>query len=67
MPHGRGEEETESHVFDKVAKESDNSTASDHPMHKEGGDAKASAQDHKSKGPQISDSKYTRQLRFPFI
>jgi len=51
MPHHPSEENTESHLFDKVAKESDNSTASDHPMHK------ASAEDHKSKGPQISDSK----------
>ena len=57
MPHHPSEEDTESHIFDQVAKESDNSTASDHPMHKEDpSKVKATADDHKSKGPQISES-----------
>lgn len=58
MPHHPSEEETESHVFDKVAKGNPESTASDHPMHDEnGGPVKATAADHKSKGPVIPDSK----------
>jgi hypothetical protein len=58
MPHHPSEEEAESHVFDKVAKGNPESTASDHPMHHEnGGPVKATAADHKSKGPVIPDSK----------
>ncbi|KAH0847030.1 hypothetical protein Z517_10124 [Fonsecaea pedrosoi CBS 271.37] len=54
MPVMPSEENTESHIFDKVAKESSDSTASDHPIHK--GEQKAQAHHHQSKGPQISDS-----------
>ncbi|KAK4941831.1 hypothetical protein LTR10_018307 [Elasticomyces elasticus] len=59
MPQHPAEEEAPSNIFDQVAKESSDSTASDHPLHKENeGPIKqaASAQDHKSKGPQISDN-----------
>jgi hypothetical protein len=60
MPHHPSEEETESNVFDKVAKGNPESNASDHPMHKEGEEpVKASAADHQSKGPAIPDSKPT--------
>lgn len=38
-------------LTDKVAKESSESTASDHPIHD-----KAQAHHHQGKGPQISDS-----------
>jgi hypothetical protein len=59
-PHHPSEEETESNVFDKVAKGNPESNASDHPMHKEGEEpVKASAADHQSKGPAIPDSKPT--------
>lgn len=58
MPHHPSEENAPDHIFDKVAKESDNSTASDHPTHDENnGPVKASAEDHQSKGPQIVESK----------
>jgi hypothetical protein len=57
MPHMPGEEKTEEHIFDKVAKESDDSTASDHPIQQ-----KATAQDHQSKGPQLSDSELDRPM-----
>lgn len=57
MPHHPSEEETESHVFDKVAQGNSESTASDHPLHKENEEpVKATAADHKSKGPVIPDS-----------
>ena len=57
MPHGQKEEETESHIFDKVAKGSSDSTASEHPMHDENKEqVKASQADHQSKGPVIPDS-----------
>jgi len=58
MPVHPSEENTQDHIFDQVAKESDNSTASDHPLHKEteGSWKKATAHDHKSKGPQLSDN-----------
>lgn len=57
MPHHPSEENAPDHIFDKVAKESDNSTASDHPSHDENKDSvKATAADHKSKGPQIVES-----------
>jgi len=58
MPVHPSEENTGDNLTDKVAKESSDSTASDHKLHDEdyshttsGG--KASAQDHKSKGPVI--------------
>lgn len=68
MPHHPSEEEAESHVFDKVAQQSkDSSTASDHPIHdtqhhpgeesKEKGVNQEAIQIHSSKGPQISDGK----------
>ena len=67
MPHHPSEEETESHIFDSVAKNSsDSSTASDHPIHdtqhKSGGEENKDAhqesiQIHSGKGPQIPDGK----------
>ncbi|KIW98381.1 uncharacterized protein Z519_00041 [Cladophialophora bantiana CBS 173.52] len=54
MPVMPGEENTDSHVFDKVAKESSDSNASDHPLHQE--HQKAQAHHHQSKGPQISEN-----------
>ena len=63
MPHHPSEEETESNIFDKVAKQSGDSTASDHPLHEENEEpVKATAEDHKSKGPQISESKPKSRL-----
>jgi hypothetical protein len=63
MPHHPSEEETESNVFDKVAKGNPESNASDHPLHRENQEpVKASAADHKSKGPAIPDSKQTPSL-----
>ena len=56
MPVHPSEEETSSHIFDQVAKESRDSNASDHPMHAE--EAKAAVDAHKSKGPQIPDSEF---------
>ncbi|KIX10640.1 uncharacterized protein Z518_01724 [Rhinocladiella mackenziei CBS 650.93] len=58
MPHHPSEENTQSHVFDRVAKESSNSTASGHTLHKdnEGPLKQATADHHKSKGPQLSDN-----------
>ncbi|KAK5107208.1 hypothetical protein LTR16_006364 [Cryomyces antarcticus] len=62
MPVHPAEEEAGSNIFDKVAKESSDSTASTHELHQEdhshatsGG--KASAQDHKATpGPAMSDN-----------
>lgn len=54
MPVHPSEEQTDSHIFDKVAKESGDAKTSDHPMHKD--DAKTAVDPHKSKGPQIPDS-----------
>jgi|ERR1700722_2321092 hypothetical protein len=63
MPHHPSEEETESNVFDKVAKGNPESNASDHPLHRENQEpVKASAADHKSKGPAIPDSMQTPSL-----
>lgn len=64
MPAHPAEEVTQSHIFDKVAKESSDSTASDHPIHDEnkGPLKQATSEDHRSKGPQLSDSK-----RFPLM
>ena len=62
MPVHPSEENASEHIFDQVAKESDNSTASDHPIHQTDESNKASAQDHKSKGPQIPDSKYRTMI-----
>ena len=60
MPVHPAEENAPSNIFDKVAKESNDSTASDHPLHDENkGPVKATAEDHKSKGPAIPDSKPT--------
>jgi hypothetical protein len=57
MPHHPSEEETESHIFDKVAKGNPESHASNHPLHDENKEAvKATAADHKSKGPVIPES-----------
>lgn len=57
MPVHPSEENTTSNLTDKVAAESKDSTASDHPIHDENkGPLKASAADHKSKGPAIPDS-----------
>lgn len=59
MPQHPAEETAPSHIFDKVAKESSDSTASDAPLHKENEQPvkqAASAQDHKGHGPQLSDS-----------
>lgn len=59
MPHHPSEENAPDHIYDQVAKESNNSTASDHPSHDEKKEsAKATAADHKSKGPQIVESKF---------
>jgi hypothetical protein len=60
MPQHPAEETAPDNIFDKVAKESSDSTASDHPLHKENEQPvkqAASAQDHKGLGPQISESK----------
>lgn len=57
MPHHPSEEETESHIFDKVAKGNPESHASNHPLHDENKEpVKATAADHKSKGPVIPES-----------
>ncbi|KAL6245243.1 hypothetical protein RBB50_008018 [Rhinocladiella similis] len=59
MPQHPAEETAPSHIFDKVAKESSDSTASDAPLHKENEQPvkqAASAQDHKGHGPQLSDN-----------
>ena len=56
MPTLPSEEQTESGIFDKVAKQSSDSTASSHQAHNK---EKASAMDHRSKGPQISDSTWS--------
>ena len=45
-------------IFDKVAKDSDHSGASNHPVH-QGKEEKAKAYDHHSKGPQLSDSRWS--------
>ena len=68
MPHHPSEEEAEPNIFDKVAKQStDSSTASDHPLHnaqpqpgeqsKDKGSNQEAIQIHSSKGPQVSDGK----------
>lgn len=57
MPHHPSEEEAESNIFDKVAKGNPESNASSHPLHEENKEpVKATAADHKSKGPVIPDS-----------
>ena len=57
MPVHPSEETTTSNLTDKVAQESSDSTASDHHLHDENkGPVKASAADHKSKGPAIPES-----------
>ncbi|EXJ86358.1 hypothetical protein A1O3_03309 [Capronia epimyces CBS 606.96] len=58
MPQHPAEENTQSHIFDKVAKESSDSTASNHPLHDEnkGPLKQATSEDHRSKGPQLSDN-----------
>lgn len=67
MPHHPSEEETESHVFDKVAKGNPDSNASNHPMHDEKREpVKASAADHMSKGPVIPDSRSMPSLNTEF-
>jgi hypothetical protein len=58
MPVHPTEETAPSGLTDKVAAESKDSTASDHPLHDEnkGPVGKAHASDHKSKGPAIPES-----------
>jgi len=64
MPHLNSEENTEGNLTDKVAKESNDSTASSHKLHDEdhsgatsGGGGKAHAMDHKATpGPVMSDN-----------
>lgn len=57
MPVHPSEEIAPDGLTDRVAKESSNSNASDHPIHDENkGPLKAAASDHKSKGPAIPDS-----------
>lgn len=71
MPHHPSEEEAESGIFDKVAKQSkESSAASDHPIHdtpfnpgdeeKDKESYKESIQIHSSKGPQVPDGKSTQ-------
>jgi len=56
MPVHPSEENTESNIFDKVAKGNPDSGASDHPLHAENDEpVKADAADHKSKGPAIPE------------
>lgn len=66
MPHHPSEEETDSNIFDKVAQESKDSTASDHPIHvpkdptkdvEEESSLNESIHVQSSKGPVIPDSK----------
>ena len=58
MPVHPSEEEASSHIFDEVAKESKDSTASDHAIHDTKEAKEAVGNDpHKSKGPQIPESK----------
>lgn len=61
MPAHPTEETAESGIFDKVAKESSDSTASSHEGHSTG---KAHAMDHQSKGPQISEGRWTYACRW---
>ena len=62
MPHHPSEEETESNIFDKVAKGNPDSGASDHPIHAENEEpVKATAADHQSKGPAIPESESIRR------
>jgi hypothetical protein len=57
MPVHPAEETAPSNLTDKVAQESSDSNASDHPIHDENkGPVKATAADHSSKGPAIPDS-----------
>jgi len=56
MPSLPSEENTESNIFDKVAKGNPDSGASDHPLHAENNEpVKATAADHQSKGPAIPE------------
>ena len=57
MPHHPSDEDTSSHIFDQVAKESKDSNASDHAIHQAEAIKRAAAEDHKSKGPVIPESK----------
>ncbi|RMZ81478.1 hypothetical protein DV738_g2210, partial [Chaetothyriales sp. CBS 135597] len=59
MPHHPSEENAPSHIYDQVAKESSDSTASTHPLHDttdKSDKAKASIQDFTNKGPQITEN-----------
>ncbi|KAK5065391.1 hypothetical protein LTR84_001229 [Exophiala bonariae] len=51
LPSEENHSEPRGSLTDKVAKESSDSTASDHPIHD-----KAQAHHHQGKGPQISDN-----------
>lgn len=64
MPHHPSEEQTTGNLTDKVAQESKDSTASDHPLHDENkGPLEEAAGALKSKGPQIPEtSKYAYLL-----
>lgn len=59
MPHHPSEETAPDNLTDKVAQHSRDSMASDHPLHDEnkGPVESATANDFKSKGPQIVESK----------
>jgi hypothetical protein len=60
MPHHPSEEETESNLFDKVAKGNPDSNASNRPLHDGNKErVKATAADHMSKGPVIPESEFS--------
>lgn len=59
MPVHPTEESAPSNITDKVAKESRDSTASDHPLHNENeGPVKGTSRDHAGKGPAIPESMF---------
>ena len=60
MPHHPSEGETESSVLNKVANGNPDSNSSNHPLYNENKQpVKATAADHKSKGPVIPESELT--------
>lgn len=66
MPVHPNEENAPEGLTDKVAAQSKDSTASDHPLHDENkgsiSHGKAAATDHKSKGPAIPESMFLRSM-----
>lgn len=71
MPHHPSDEETDSNVFDKVAQESKDSGASDHPMHiqphpgdksKDKPSVAEAVHAHSGKGPVIADSTFRQRV-----